>query len=291
MNISFPKPRRLVSRVRQLLQQGLWPYTPDPAPTGLLEIGTPPPRSPLIVEGNSRHALGRLRRALLPLGGRVLVVEAGGRDLYTACADGLLRRETVVAAVGEVNSTGEMPTSSLPAAVLPYPVSQKWNEEVLNTAGIAAGPANPEDLPTFLAGGQLLTEDMKLYRYPLRERIHLAFAHVALLLLVAVGPLFYVGTEAVGVGLGLALTAAMVSALLLTKLQMLVSRRSRWLLVAGCALLIGAVVAAVTLLVGQESTRIAGLSGAATIVGGWLGNLGVTGTRSSSAVEASTGNN
>lgn len=291
MDIRFPESRQLLDKVHEQFRKGLWPYTPDPAPVGLLEISAPPSGTPLIVEGNSRHALGRLRRVLLPIGGRALVVETGGRDLYTALADETLRMETVVAAVEEVALTGEIPTSSLPEALLPYPIYQAWDEEELNAAGIGAGPTNPEDLPVFLANGQNLTEEMKRYCCSLRERLHLILAHAALLLLVALGPLLYIGTEAVGVGVALVLSAATVSALLLSNLQKWGSRRSRWFLVATFTLLFGVLVATTLLLMGHELERTAVLCGAALVAGGWLVNLGVSGERGFSTVELFTDGN
>lgn len=283
MNTSFPKPERPVGRIRELLRKGLWPYAADPAPVGLLEIGSPPRNAPLIVEGNSRHALGRLRRVLLPIGGRALVVETGGRDLYTAFAEGTLRVETVVVAVEEVTLAGDTPPSNLPVALLPYPIYQEWNEAELS---IAAGPANAEDLPAFLASGQNLTEEMKRYRYSLRERLHLILAHAALLLLVAVGPLLYVGgAVAVGVGFSLVLISGVATTLLPPKLHKWTRTRSLGLSVVSSVLFLAATVSAAAMLLGYEPSRAAVLCGIMFIVSGWFSRLALNRTFESFTME------
>lgn len=256
MEHAFSRARSLVQALRELPAGGLWPFTPDPAEPGLRAIGDPAARTPLLIEGNSRHALGRLQRAFGRASCRVLLVDTGGLDLYTAHRTGRLSVEDILnllpaADDGEAvladqapEEEGVVPTPHRDArALLPYPLWYTIGPEQLAAAGVHAGPAHPEELPAFLLGAPL-GPATGCPVPPLRERLHAATAHAGLFFLVAALPLLSVGWEALLVGAGSVLLALLAVVFLLPYLQALLARYPWWLPGAVLSTLLGFFVAA-----------------------------------------------
>lgn len=168
MKHTISRARSLVLALRELPARGLWPFTPDPAEPGLRVSGDPPAGTPLLIEGNSRHALDRLQRALGQAGCRLLLIDTGGLDLYTAYRTGRLAVEQILAPLPAADDSTEAPALQSPEeegvvpsphrdarALLPYPLWHALGPEQLAAAGVHAGPAHPEELPAFLLGAPL----------------------------------------------------------------------------------------------------------------------------------------
>lgn len=257
MEHAFSMISMLVGALRELSARGLWPFTPDPAEPGLHALGNPATGTPLLIEGNSRHALGRLQRALGQAGCRVLLLNTGGLDLYTAYRTGRLAVEGILEALpaADESETGPATAARVPEeegvvssphqnvrALLPHPLWHALGGEQLAASGVHAGPAHPEDLPAFLLGAPLGPATVRPVP-PLRERLHAATAHAGLFLLVAALPLLAVGWEALLVGTGCVLVALGAVVFLLPYLQALLTRYSWRLPVAVLAGLLGFCVA------------------------------------------------
>ena len=282
MKHTISRARSLVLALRELPARGLWPFTPDPAEPGLRVSGDPPAGTPLLIEGNSRHALDRLQRALGQAGCRVLLIDTGGLDLYTAYRTGRLAVEQILAPLPAADDSTEAPALQSPEeegvvpsphrdarALLPYPLWHALGPEQLAAAGVHAGPAHPEELPAFLLGAPLGPDTVRPVP-PLRERLHAATAHAGLFLPVAALPLLAVGWEALLVGAGCVLVALVAVVFLLPYLQTLLAKYPWWLPVAVLAGLLGSFVAAGAYAVGMEVWPAAAVAGGMMSVVCWL---------------------
>lgn len=192
--------------VKALLERGLWPFTPDPLAPGLYTLGSPAGTTPLLITGNSRHTHNFLKRFLAPLGVRVLAVDTGGVDVYSALAAGGWSLDRIGQGLEKLES--EMVE---PQALLPYPVWEVLGDgEIEGLAGwrIRPGPADARHLPAFLARGRELTDDLKTMRFPWEDRLRLALAHAGLFALIAAVPLLLFGLKVLAAGLGMAILSA-----------------------------------------------------------------------------------
>jgi len=212
-------------KLRSLLNRGLWPFTPDPAPTGLHTFGSPAPDSPILITGNSRHTLRRLERSLTPISARVLTIDVGGVDVHSALASGgfsltkVSESLTSLARKPEESSASER--KALPVALLPYPAWEALGgEKIGEVAGwrLDPGPADARDLPAYFARGCKLTDEMKVMRFPLGDRLRLALAHARLFVLIAAVPMLVFGWKVFAVGATLALLSAAFLAVLSPRL-------------------------------------------------------------------------
>jgi hypothetical protein len=228
-------------------RRGLWPFTPDPAEPGLHFMGIAATGTPLLISGNSRHELRRLRRAVAPAGMEVLALNTHGLDLYLALTAGKLTAEAVAAELEqreqlEVDAEAELTGSK--QALLPYPVWQALGGREIEAPRawqLKGGPADSRDLAAFLARGQQLTEEMKRPRSRVGERLAVILPHAGLLLLVAAVPLLWTGLATFLAGAAAVLATAV---LLATLWPLLFPRGREWVkgVAAGTATGIGVLV-------------------------------------------------
>ncbi len=217
---------------------GLWPFTPDPAPPGLHMFGSPPPNAPVLVTGNSRHTLRKLEHWLAPMGARVLAVDTGGNDIYSALAAGALTINKIATAL-ESLPMGSAPTSPeqkpppgpdssflqeppptespIRAALLPWAAWVALSPEPTSIPGwtLTPGPADACDLPSFLRGsGGDLPDSYKRRRFPLEDRLELSLAHTLAFCLIAAAPLVIFGWKVLLIGWVMAVGSVLLLAFL-----------------------------------------------------------------------------
>lgn len=174
-------------RIIALPDKGLWPYTADPAPIGLVTWGKPHRDQPIWLCGNSRHDLSRLRRHTQAAGLRVAVIDTGGLTLAEMAARQPVIEDLAVA-LDQVASEAEPGI-----ALLPYPVWQMLGEADYFTEkgwAIMAGPADARDLPTFWR----LEEREQRWQQPRPDRVgrlQALAAHAAPITLLILLPLLY----------------------------------------------------------------------------------------------------
>jgi len=259
-------------KLTSLLNRGLWPFTPDPIPVGLHILGSPAPDLPVLITGNSRHGLKRVRRVLTPIGARVLVVDTGGLDLHSACAAGSLTLKRIEESIRGLTSDAEQApvAEDVPQtqALLPYPVWKALGgEEIGEVAGwrIGPGPADVRDLPAYLARGHELTEGMKVLRFPLADRLQLALAHAGLFALVAAIPMLFFGPEVLAAGIALILLSTFLFAVLWPWLP----GRHRWQRQISLLLGMGLLAASLGLSLNLQPVSVLGLTIGVLGIAGW----------------------
>lgn len=224
--------------LRELLVE-LWGlisrFVPWPAPTGLHSIGDPGPDAPVLLCGNYRVALGRLRRALRGHDVWLLVANSHGINVWCAAAGGHLTDHEVIAAL---RSSGVADKVSHRDLILPQLSATGVQPRLLEErTGWCArfGPVRADDLPAFLARGST-TRTMRTVRFGLLARLEMGGVWG-----LPVGTLcLVVGWLVAGLGAGLLCAAAalITAGVLFTALPLLPAQgRARFLAGLGAALL------------------------------------------------------
>ncbi len=137
---------------------------------GLYALGQPGPQSPVFVTANYTLSFDRLRSALRGRDAYLLVLDTQGINVWCAAGKGTFGTDELVR---QIEQTGLDQVVAHRNLILPQ----------LGAPGIAAhevkrrsgflveyGPVRAEDLPAYLQLGKA-TPEMRLVRFPLRERI------------------------------------------------------------------------------------------------------------------------
>lgn len=147
---------------------GRYTFLVDP---GLYAVGTPDDRSPVLVSANYKLSFDALRRHL---GGRdawVLVLDTYGINVWCAAGKGTFGTDEVgrrveASGLAQIVSHGTLVFPQLGAPGVSAP-------EVRRRTGfrVVWGPVRAADLPAFLDAGMRATPEMRLVRFPLRDRL------------------------------------------------------------------------------------------------------------------------
>ena len=218
----------MLNKIMDIIDRGLWPFTPDPVPAGVYEFGTPLKDTPALITSNSRHTLAQLRQILSPIGGRVLAIDTGGVDVHSALASGGWSIEKITVAL-ETIEQGKSASSSIEpgshkdvepldpvTVVLPYPIWEflvSDNSKEIKSYRLLPGPANARDLPAFFSRGCQLVEEMKVLSFTLHDRLSLCLAQAGIFCLVVTLPLFVLGWQELVVGMAIAVISALLFAI------------------------------------------------------------------------------
>lgn len=149
-------------------------FFPWPARAGLVRIGHPDSTSPVLLTGNYRLTVERVKRALRGLDAFLLVANSRGINVWCASAGGHLTHHDVVAALktSGIEEMVEHRRVVLPqlaaAGVEGRLVQQKTGWKVI------WGPVYAEDIPRFLALQGEKPASMRQVRFPWTERVEMA---------------------------------------------------------------------------------------------------------------------
>lgn len=149
-------------------------FIPIPAPTGLFPIGHPDRNSPVILTGNFRLTVERVKRALRGLDAYLLVADSAGINVWCASAGGYLTNHQVISAIktsgveGLVNHHTIIAPQLAAVGIEPRVIRQKTGWQVV------FGPVYAEDLPAFLAAGGKKPPRMREVRFGLGQRLEMA---------------------------------------------------------------------------------------------------------------------
>jgi ferredoxin len=139
----------LIGLIATLFRMVPWPYK-----TGLIEIGHPNHRSPVLLTCNYRLTVERVKRALRRVDCYLLVANSRGVNVWCAATGGLLTHHDVISVL---KTSGIEARVDHRVLVLP-PLAATGVEarEVHRRAGweVAWGPVDAPDLPAFLGGGR-----------------------------------------------------------------------------------------------------------------------------------------
>jgi hypothetical protein len=140
-------------------------------PPGLYAIGAPDAQAPVLVTANFKISFDRVRWAMDGRSAWLLVLDTKGINVWCAAGKGNFGTDELVRRI-EATRLGEIVFHR--QLVLPQ----------LGAPGVAAhlvtkstkfhvefGPVRAEDLPAYLAAGRKTTPEMRLVRFPFRDRL------------------------------------------------------------------------------------------------------------------------
>ena len=168
--------RRALERLRVDLPDTLLRMFPRRAPVGLTAIGQPGPDSPVLLTGNFRLTVARVRRALVGLDAWLLVADSAGVNVWCAATGGHLTDHDVVAVL---KTTGVGERVSHRRVILPQLAATGIDGATIRErAGwrVIWGPVRATDLPAFLAAGHRATPAMRQVAFPWPQRLEMAIA-------------------------------------------------------------------------------------------------------------------
>ncbi len=167
-----------VSAVETLLRM-----LPFPARTGLEALGTPGPDSPVLLTGNFRLTVQRVRRALHGVDAWLLVANSRGVNVWCAATGGLLTDHEVVSVL-KTSGIGDRVEHRV--VILPQLAATGIDGKVVRRRTgwrVVWGPIEASDLPEFLASGapdrRSTTghdREVRTVAFPLRRRLEMAVA-------------------------------------------------------------------------------------------------------------------
>lgn len=191
------------------LSETLLRVLPFPCKTGLVRIGSPTKDSPVLLTGNFRLTVERVRRQLRGMDVYLLVANSRGVNVWCAATGGLLSDHDAIAVlktsgIEQLVDHRQVILPQLAATGIDASAVQKktgWN--------VVWGPVQAAAIPAFLRGGLAKTTEMRQVRFPWAQRLEIAIAWAFPISLVAsllVAPFWWEGVlPLVGVVWGLSL--------------------------------------------------------------------------------------
>lgn len=156
--------------------QTLLRVLPFPCRTGLIRIGEPGPSSPVILTGNFRLTVERVRRALRGVDAHLLVANSRGVNVWCAATGGLLTEHDVVSVL---KTSGIERAVNHRTVVLPQLAATGIEARIVHRRTgwrVAWGPVRADDLPAFLDRGLTASAAMRTVEFPWTQRLEMAVA-------------------------------------------------------------------------------------------------------------------
>jgi len=149
---------------------------PFPCRTGLVEIGRPGRDSPVLLTGNFRLTVERVKRALQGIDAYLLVANSRGVNVWCAATGGLLTNHDVVSVlktsgIDERVDHRQVILPQLAATGIEGPYVRRetgWT--------VAWGPVEAAAIPDFLRAGLEATAEMRSVAFGWRRRLEMAVA-------------------------------------------------------------------------------------------------------------------
>jgi NAD-dependent dihydropyrimidine dehydrogenase PreA subunit len=207
---------------------------PHRAPSGLLRIGTPDRDAPVLLTGNYTLTIRRLRDVLREDDAWLLCANSKGINVWCAAGGGHLTHHDVISVlrtsrIDEYVDHRELVLPQLCATG----VERRKISEVTGWS-CRWGPARLEDLPDFLRRGRRVVKKERFMRFPLWERMEMAFMWAVPLFVAAAVLAWAIRSWDVGV-CALTVIASIVGGLFATLPWLEVKGRRRWLTFAAFA--------------------------------------------------------
>lgn len=159
----------VVSVVGTLLRLVPWPVK-----AGLMEIGHPGRNSPVLVTGNFRLTVERVRRSLRGVDAYLLVVNSRGINVWCSATGGLLTNHDVLSAL---KTSGIEERVDHRQVIMPQLAATGVEGGTLEKKSgwkVVWGPVYAHDLPTFLRSEFAKGAEMHQVRFPWTQRLEMA---------------------------------------------------------------------------------------------------------------------
>ncbi len=156
--------------------QTLLRVLPFPCRTGLIKIGQPGRDSPVLLTGNFRLTVERVKRALAGVDAYLLVANSRGVNVWCAATGGLLTDHDVVSVL---KTSGIEDLVDHRQVILPQLAATGIEGKVIqHRAGwrVVWGPVQAAAIPTFLYNGLQTNRNMRTVSFPWPQRLEMAVA-------------------------------------------------------------------------------------------------------------------
>jgi NAD-dependent dihydropyrimidine dehydrogenase PreA subunit len=156
--------------------QTLLRLLPFPCKTGLVKIGNPGRDAPVLLTGNFRLTVERVRRALEGIDAYLLVANSAGVNVWCAATGGHLTNHDVISVL-KTSGIGHLVDHR--QVILPQLAATGIDGKVVrHKAGwrVIWGPVYATSIPQFLGGGMEKSTQMRSVRFPWTQRLEMAVA-------------------------------------------------------------------------------------------------------------------
>jgi NAD-dependent dihydropyrimidine dehydrogenase PreA subunit len=172
--------------------QTLLRVLPFPCKTGLVPIGNPDRNSPVLLTGNFRLTVERVKRAIAGIDAYLLVANSRGVNVWCAATGGLLTNHDVVSVL---KTSGVENMVDHRRVILPQLAATGIENKVVEEKTgwrVIWGPVYCAEIPAFLRNGFKKTPEMRevSFRWPQRFEMAVAWAFPISLLALALIPLW-----------------------------------------------------------------------------------------------------
>ncbi len=149
---------------------------PFPGRTGLLKIGNPGRDAPVLLTGNFRLTVARVKRAFNGVDAYLLIANSRGVNVWCAATGGHMTNHDVVSVL---KTSGIEPLVDHRQLILPQLVATGIEARVVRKKtgwNPVWGPIEAIDIPAFLQGGLVKTPPMRRVNFPWKRRLEVAVA-------------------------------------------------------------------------------------------------------------------
>ncbi len=156
--------------------QTLLRVLPFPCRTGLVRIGSPGRDSPVLLTGNFRLTVARVKRALEGLDAYLLVANSRGVNVWCAATGGLLTNHDVISVLKTSGIDGLVDHRRV---ILPQLAATGIEGKAVHRKTgwkVVWGPVEAAAIPEFLGSGLVKTREMRVITFPWRRRLEMAAA-------------------------------------------------------------------------------------------------------------------
>ncbi|MEE9133626.1 MAG: HgcAB-like fusion protein [Gemmatimonadota bacterium] len=156
--------------------QTLLRLLPFPRKTGLVRIGSPGRDSPVLLTGNFRLTVERVRRALEGIDAYLLVANSRGVNVWCAATGGLLTNHDVLSVL---KTSGIEDLVDHRQVILPQLAATGIEGKVIHKKTgwrVVWGPVYANSIPAFLGSDLEKTAEMRSVSFPWPQRLEMAVA-------------------------------------------------------------------------------------------------------------------
>jgi NAD-dependent dihydropyrimidine dehydrogenase PreA subunit len=156
--------------------QTLLRVLPFPCRTGLIKIGNPGRNAPVLVTGNFRLTVERVRNALKGIDAYLLVANSHGVNVWCAATGGHLTNHDIVSVI---KTSGVEELVDHRKVILPQLAATGIEGKVIHHKTgwkVIWGPVYAASIPEFLGNRLEKTADMRVVRFPWQQRFEMAVA-------------------------------------------------------------------------------------------------------------------
>lgn len=138
---------------------------------GIYGIGRPDENSPVFITANYKMSFDRLRKSLSGLDGWIMVLDTDGINVWCAAGKGTFGTEELISRIEETGLKNIVSHRTIILPQLGAPGVSAYEVRMRTGFKVIYGPVRAQDIKRFLDNGMKATEDMRLVRFGLMDRL------------------------------------------------------------------------------------------------------------------------